>query len=95
MLMAILSAIVITSMITIQKVVRSMPLKISYNKLWKKLIDLNLRKYHLRERAHISSNSMAKLGRNEYVSLDVLAKICDTINCDIGDICEFERVPEE
>lgn len=71
-----------------------MAMKVSYNKLWKKLIDLNLRKYQLREMAHISSNSMAKLGKNEPVSLDILAKICDCLDCDIGDVCEFEREVE-
>ncbi|MGI5824937.1 MAG: helix-turn-helix domain-containing protein [Bacillota bacterium] len=46
-------------------------MQVNYNKLWKRLIDLNLKKYQLREQAHISSNSMAKLGKNEYVSLIV------------------------
>ena len=42
-------------------------MRANYNKLWKKLIDLNMKKYHLREQAHISSNVMAKPGKNEYV----------------------------
>ena len=67
------------------------PMQANYNKLWKRLIDLNLKKYQLREQAHISSNSMAKLGKNEYVSMEVLSKICECLNCDIGDICEFEK----
>ena len=66
-------------------------MRANYNKLWKKLIDLNLKKYQLRERAHISSNSMAKLGKNEFVSMEVLAKICEYLDCDIGDICGFEK----
>ena len=65
-------------------------MRANYNKLWKKLIDLNLNKGQLREMAHISSNSMAKLGKNEYVSMHVLSKICRCLNCDIGDVCEFE-----
>ena len=48
-----------------------------------------MRKYQLREQAHISSNSVAKLGKNEFVSMEVLMKICKTLDCDIGDICEF------
>lgn len=68
---------------------------INYNKLWKKLIDLNMKKYHLREQAHISSNSMAKLGKNEFVSMEILYKICLCLNCDIGDICEFEKTSGE
>lgn len=67
-------------------------MRANYNKLWKKLIDLNMKKYHLREQAHISSNVMAKLGKNEYVSMEVLSKICDCLNCNIGDICEFEKI---
>ena len=66
-------------------------MKISYNKLWKMLIDLNMNKSQLRESSHISSNSLAKLGRSEFVSLEVLAKICKCLNCNIGDICEFEQ----
>jgi len=68
-------------------------MKVNYNKLWKKLIDLNMKKYQLREKAQISSNSMAKLGKNEYVSMEILSKICLCLNCDIGDICEFEKEP--
>ena len=66
-------------------------MRISYNKLWKKLIDLNMKKYQLREKAGISGNSIAKLGKNECVSLEILGKICDVLDCDIGDICEFVR----
>lgn len=64
---------------------------ISYKKLWKKMIDLNLKKYQLREMAHISSNTMTKLGKNEAVSTEVLSKICACLHCDVGDICEFEN----
>lgn len=64
---------------------------ISYKKLWKRLIDLDLKKYQLREMAHISSNTMAKLGKNEAVSTDVLSKICACLECDVGDICEYEK----
>lgn len=66
-------------------------MKISYNGLWKILIDNNMKKYQLREAAQISSNSMAKLGKGEIVSLDVLMKICETLNCNLGDICEFVK----
>ncbi len=66
-------------------------MRISYNKLWKKLIDLNMKKFQLKEKACISGNSIAKLGKNEYVSLEILGKICDTLNCDIGDICAFVK----
>lgn len=66
---------------------------ISYNKLWKRLIDCNMNKTELREKAKISTNAIAKLGRNEAVSMDTLEKICKALNCNIGDIMEF--VPEK
>lgn len=69
-------------------------MKVSYDKLWKMLIDKKMKKYQLREKAQISSNSVAKLGKNEFVSMEVLMKICETLNCDIGDICEFLRNDE-
>lgn len=62
---------------------------ISYNKLWKLMIDKNINKTKLREEAGISSNAMAKLGKNESVQLEVLAKICKTLDCNIEDACEI------
>lgn len=62
---------------------------ISYNKLWKLLIDNHMRKKDLKEVAEISAGTMAKLGKNETVSLDVLIKICKILQCDIGDIIEI------
>ena len=66
---------------------------ISYNKLWKLLIDKNLNKTKLRTEAGISSNAMAKLGKNESVQVEVLAKICCRLNFTIDDILEI--LPEE
>ena len=66
---------------------------ISYTKLWKLLIDKNLNKTKLRTEAGISSNAMAKLGKNESVQVEVLAKICCHLNCTIDDILEI--LPEE
>ena len=62
---------------------------ISYNKLWKILIDKKLSKTDLKSLAGVSSNVIAKLGREESVSLDSLNKICSVLYCDIGDIMEF------
>ena len=62
---------------------------ISYNKLWKLLIDNHMRKKDLKEVADISAGTMAKIGKNETVSLDVLIKICKVLQCDIGDIIEI------
>lgn len=62
---------------------------VSYNKLWKLMIDQDLNKTQLKDKAQISTNAVAKLGKNEAVSMETLEKICRTLNCDIGDIMEF------
>jgi DNA-binding Xre family transcriptional regulator len=63
---------------------------VSYKKLWKLLIDKDMKKKDLREAAGISTSSMAKLGKNENVTTDVLVKICKALKCDISDIMEIE-----
>lgn len=70
-------------------------MKISYDKLWKLLIDRNMKKYQLREYAHISSNSITKLSKGDVVSLDVLMRICEALSCDIGDVCSFNPEGEQ
>lgn len=62
---------------------------ISYNKLWKRMIDCGLKKTDLTVQAGISTNVMAKLGKNETVSMDSLLKICKVLACDIGDVMEI------
>ena len=62
---------------------------ISYKKLWKLLIDKDMRKEDLRIKAGISTNTMAKLGKNENVNTDMLVKICVALNCNIADIMEI------
>jgi DNA-binding Xre family transcriptional regulator len=62
---------------------------ISYNKLWKLLIDNHMKKKDLKDKAELSTATMAKLGKNESVSLDVLVRICKVLNCEIGDIVEI------
>lgn len=64
---------------------------ISYKKLWKLLIDKDMKKEDLRIKAGISTNTMAKLGKNENVNTDILAKICSALDCDIADIMEITR----
>ena len=61
----------------------------SYNKLWKLLIDNNMMKKDLMVKANITSNTMAKMGKNEPVSLDALARICVALRCNIGDILDI------
>ena len=65
-------------------------MSVSYKKLWKLLIDRDMKKKDLREAAGISTSSMAKLGKNENVTTDVLVKICKALKCDISDIMEIE-----
>lgn len=70
-------------------------MKISYNKLWKRMIDLNLNKTQLKQNARISTNAVAKLGKNEAVSMETLDKICKVLECNIGDIMDFISENEE
>lgn len=62
---------------------------VSYKKLWKKLIDLEMTKTQLRKDAGISTGALAKLGKNENVNTEILVKICNTLHCDISDIMEL------
>ena len=62
---------------------------VNYNKLWKLLIDKNMTKTQLIKAAKISTNAMAKLGRNEDVRVNVLEKLCTTLDCKLDDIVEF------
>ena len=62
---------------------------VSYNKLWKKLIDLNITKTELRKRAGLSTNVLAKMGKNETVSMESIGKITALLNCEIDDVHEF------
>lgn len=64
-------------------------MQITYNKLWKKMIDKNINRTQLKELAGISTNAVAKLGKNESVSMETLEKICKVLECNIGEIMEF------
>ena len=64
-------------------------MSVSYNKLWKLLIDRKMSKADLRKQAGIAPNTLTKLNRDEEVSLSVLKKICNTLQVDIGDVMEF------
>ena len=67
-------------------------MSVSYNKLWKLLIDKNMSKTQLIQAAKITTNAMAKLGKNEDVRVEVLVKICGVLECTINDIMEI--IPE-
>ena len=67
----------------------------SYNGLWKLLIDKNMYRKDLAAELNISSATMAKMGKGEHVSMEVLQKICEYLDCNIGDIVEFVRDEEK
>lgn len=66
-------------------------MNVSYDKLWKLLIDKKMNRTDLKNTAGVSFNVLAKMSRNEFVSLESLCKICATLNCDLGDIVELEK----
>ena len=70
-------------------------MRFSYNKLFKLLIDKSIKIKELCEMAEISATSLAKLGHGGNVNSEVLLKICNALNCDVGDIMEFVRNDSE
>ena len=68
---------------------------VSYDPLWKKLIDVKMNKTELAEQAGIARSTIAKMGKNEIVSLDVIVKICNTLDCGIEDVMSVLPTPEE
>jgi len=67
---------------------------VSYKKLWKLLIDKDMKKEDLRKATGITTTAMAKLGRNENVNTEILVKICKVLQCDISDIMEIVDTDE-
>ena len=68
-------------------------MKLSYKKLWVMLVERDMKKTEFAKKAKISSASLAKLGKGANVTTEILVKICEELNCDIGDICEV--VPDD
>lgn len=68
---------------------------VSFNKLWKKLIDLGMSRSELRVKAGISTRQLAKLGKNENVTTDVLVKICKALSCNVDEIMDIKDAEEE
>jgi len=64
-------------------------MSVNYNKLWHLLIDRGMNKTDLRVQAGISTNTLAKLGKNENVSTSIIAKICEALDCNVEDVMEF------
>ena len=68
---------------------------ISYKKLWKLLIDRNIKKGELQQLANVSSSSIAKLGKNENVNTDILVRICKALNCSLEEIMELTETDDK
>lgn len=69
---------------------------VSFKPLWKTLIDHDLKKGQLKDMAGIASSTISRMSRNEYVSLEVIEKICSALNCQMTDVLEFtKRGPEQ
>lgn len=66
-------------------------MRISYNKLWKMLIDKNMKRSNLKEKSGISSASLAKLGKGDNITTDVLLRVCEVMDCRLEDILETNR----
>ena len=67
---------------------------VCYNKLFKLLIDKNIKKTELRKMTGISPNTLTKLSNHEFVSMEVLVKICRVLNCEVGDIIEVIQISD-
>lgn len=70
-------------------------MSVSYDRLWKKLIDRKMKKIDLMREAHISSNALAHLSKGESVSINVIEKICEVLQCTPNDILEFPNIEVE
>ena len=68
-----------------------MKMRFSYNNLWKLLIDRDMTKTELKEQIGISPSTLARLSKNQNVSLDVLGKICEQLDCSLDEIIEYEK----
>lgn len=68
---------------------------VRYVKLWKMLLDRGMKRTDLITEAGISSNVLAKMGKDEYVAMESISKICTALNCDIGDVMEIVSIGEE
>lgn len=68
---------------------------ISYNNLWKGLIDRRMKRTDLISQAGISSSTLASMGKNQSVSLETISRICDALDCDIGDVVSIEKSKEK
>ena len=68
---------------------------VNYNKLWKKLIDLEMSRTQMRLKAGISTKQLAKLGKNENVNTEILVKICEALGCNVDEIMDVAEQKED
>ena len=68
---------------------------VNYNKLWKKLIDLEMSRTQMRLKAGISTKQLAKLGKNENVNTEILVKICEALSCNVDEIMDVVEQKQE
>ena len=66
-------------------------MSVSYNNLWKLLVDKNMNKTELKKCTGIGSTTLSKLSKNQIVSMEVVIKICDVLDCDVGDVMAIMR----
>ncbi|MCI9527936.1 helix-turn-helix transcriptional regulator [Acetatifactor muris] len=66
-------------------------MKVSYNRLWKLMIDKKMKNSELQKKAQISGNIITRLNKDEFVSMETIAKICDVLECGVDDILEFSK----
>ncbi len=67
---------------------------VSYNKLWKLLIDKGMTKTDLRIKTDMSTSTLAKMSKNEVVSMDIMLRICDVLECNVGDIMDVKKTED-
>jgi len=66
-------------------------MSVSYKKLWKLIIDKDFKKSDVRKSANISASTFSKMSKNEYVALEVIERLCNVLECDIGDVVEIVK----
>lgn len=66
-------------------------MKVSYNRLWKLMIDKKMKNSELQRKARISRNIITRLNKDEFISLETIAKICDVLECGVDDVLEFVK----
>ena len=72
-------------------IIKEAVMKYNFNKLWKKLIDLNMTKNELVEKSGVSRSSLSRMKRGYPIALDCLMRICNALNCELGDIMDIEE----